>query len=130
VYAQNLSERAILDGIRAGHVFVDLEGTVDRGMEFSAEAGGQKATMGDNLHVFSGQFVDLHLKLLSLPGAIAELLVDGAVKSLPRDSSAPDGGSAYTFHYMSDGRRHWIRANVRSADGKLLLLGNPIYLNF
>lgn len=130
VYAQNLSEHAILDGIRAGHVFVDLEGTADRGMEFTAEAGEQKATMGDNLHVSSGQHVDLHLKLLSLPGAIAELLVDGEVKSLPRDSSAPDGGSDYTFDYMSDGQRHWIRVNVRSADGKLLLLGNPIYLNF
>jgi hypothetical protein len=32
--------------------------------------------------------------------------------------------------YQSDGKRHWFRINIRSAEGKLLILGNPIYLNF
>ncbi len=129
VYAENLSERAILDGIRAGHVFVDIEGTADRGMEFTAEAGEQKAAMGDNLRVSSGEHVRLHLKLVSLPGAVPELIIDGEVKSLPDNSSTPEG-TEHTFDYVSDGQRHWIRVNVRSSDGKLLLLGNPIYLNF
>ena len=129
VYAQNLSERAILDGIRAGHVFVDIEGTADRGMEFTAEAGEQKAAMGDNLRVSSGEHVRLHLKLVSLPEAHPEMLVDGEIKSLQEDSSTPES-SEHTFDYVSDGQRHWIRVNVRAADGKLLLLGNPVYLNF
>jgi hypothetical protein len=29
---------------------------------------------------------------------------------------------------VADGVAHWLRVDVRSADGKLLLLGNPIYL--
>jgi hypothetical protein len=33
------------------------------------------------------------------------------------------------FDWRSDGNRHWLRADVRDADGRLLLLGNPIYLN-
>jgi hypothetical protein len=74
--------------------------------------------------------VDLHLKLISLPDALPELIVDGDVKSWPGNSSTLDGASDYTFDCKSDGLRHWIRVNVRSADGKLLLLGNPIYPNF
>ncbi|WP_020653746.1 hypothetical protein [Massilia niastensis] len=31
--------------------------------------------------------------------------------------------------WRSDGARHWLRADVRDAAGKLILLGNPIYLD-
>ena len=34
------------------------------------------------------------------------------------------------FLYKSDGKRHWFRIDVRSADNRLLIFGNPIYLNF
>jgi hypothetical protein len=30
---------------------------------------------------------------------------------------------------VSDGRRHWFRAQVTGSDGKLWLLGNPVYVN-
>jgi hypothetical protein len=40
-------------------------------------------------------------------------------------SSTLECGSEHTFDYVSDEQRHW----VRSAGGKLLLLGNLIYLN-
>jgi len=130
VYAQNLSEHAILDGIRAGHVFVDVEGSADRSMEFTAEAGQQNASMGDTLRSPTGEHVLFHLKLHSLDDAVPELIVDGNIEKFTDHSSADGGGSEYTFSYVSDGQRHWLRVNVRSADGKLLLLGNPIYLNF
>jgi hypothetical protein len=31
---------------------------------------------------------------------------------------------------VSDGGRHWMRVNVRDAEGRLLVLGNPVYVNF
>ena len=37
IYAANLSEDAILDAIRAGHVFVDAQGSKDRIIEFTAK---------------------------------------------------------------------------------------------
>jgi len=49
VYAEELSERAIVEGVRAGHVFVDLEGSGDRSIDFSAMADGETAQMGDTL---------------------------------------------------------------------------------
>ena len=29
----------------------------------------------------------------------------------------------------ADGKQHWLRPDVTTAEGKLILLGNPIYLN-
>jgi hypothetical protein len=48
IYARKLTEEAILNGIRAGQVFIDLEGTPTRTLEFSANAGGTTASMGDS----------------------------------------------------------------------------------
>jgi hypothetical protein len=43
-------------------------------------------------------------------------------------SGTPSGDMHRTFDLVADGHRHWLRADVRSGAGKLLLLGNPIYL--
>jgi hypothetical protein len=130
VYGQNLSEHAIRTGIQADRVFVDMEGTADRALDFTAEAGQQNASMGDALHYPTGEHVLFHLKLRSLDSAVPELIVDGKIEDFTDHSSAQASGKECAFDYVSDGQRHWIRANVCSTDGKLLLLGNPIYLNF
>jgi hypothetical protein len=49
VYTADLSTPAIRDGIRAGHVFIDLAGTRDRIIEVSARAGSRTAQSGDSL---------------------------------------------------------------------------------
>jgi hypothetical protein len=42
------------------------------------------------------------------------------------------GSGDETLHaaWVSDGDRHWIRAEVIGADGHMLLLGNPVYVNW
>jgi hypothetical protein len=40
-----------------------------------------------------------------------------------------DDDQHFSFTWLSDGRYHWFRADVISPEGKLQLLGNPIYLN-
>ena len=123
VYAASLSDRAILDGVRAGHVFVDLEGSRDRGIEFSATAGTATATMGDNLKAPDGQMIHFHLRMLNLQGAYPEIVPDEPKALLFNEEMTG-------FDYRSDGKRHWFRVNVRANDGRLLILGNPIYINF
>lgn len=130
VYAANLSERAILEGIRAGHVFIDIEGTSNRGLEFSAQAGAATAAMGDAMQAQAGQSVKFSIKMTELKGAHPEVVQDGAFAALV--DAAPVQGEEETrsFDYTSDGKRHWLRINMRSGDGSLLIAGNPIYLNF
>jgi hypothetical protein len=43
-------------------------------------------------------------------------------------SPIEDASHAWSFKETSDGKRHWIRIDVRDADGNLALIGNPIYV--
>jgi hypothetical protein len=130
VYAAELSEHAILESIRAGHVFVDVEGTPDRLLEFTAQSGSTNAAMGDRINVPVNQQVHFTVKMEGLENAHPEVIRDGDATTLLDASPIAQKDETRSFDYESDGKRHWFRINVRSADGKLLVLGNPIYLNF
>ena len=130
VYAPKLTEEAILNGIRAGHVFIDIEGTQDRTLEFSANAGTTTASMGDSLASPTGQQVRFTIRMLGLENAHLEIIRDGGLTTLVDASPIKTTEEMRSFDYVSDGKRHWLRVNIRSAEGSLLILGNSIYLNF
>jgi hypothetical protein len=130
VYAPNLTEEAILNGIRAGHVFIDIEGTPDRTLEFSANAGATTASMGDSLTSPTGQQIRFAVRMLGLENAHPEVICDGDLVTLVDASPARTAEETRSFDYVSDGKRHWLRINIRSTNGTLLVVGNPIYLNF
>lgn len=130
IHAANLSENAILDAIRAGHVFVDAEGSRDRAIEFTAASAITTASMGDNLRVPSGQKIHFELKMTALVSDHPEIILDGQPTTLLSASPAEQNQETRTFDYQSDGKRHWLRVNIRSQSGAMLIVGNPIYLNF
>jgi len=130
IYAQTLSERAVLDAIRAGHVFIDVEGTKDRIVEFEAKADSNIAMMGDSFSVSAGEKVHFTVRMVALQGAYPEIIQDGQSTALIDKSAFNKPDETKMFDYVSDGKRHWFRVNARSADGSLLIVGNPIYLNF
>jgi hypothetical protein len=128
VHASELSMPAILAGIRAGHAFIDVQGTRDRMLDLTAQAGRQTAEMGDALSVPAGASVHFTIKVSAPAGAKVEMLVDGKPWQ-PRADLTVRGSLAQSFDWTGDGRRHWVRANVRGAAGELLLVGNPIYID-
>jgi len=130
VYAPELSERAILQGIRAGHVFVDVDGTRDRVIEFTARVGSQSASMGDVMRTASGERVQFAVRTIGLAGSHVEIIQDGRVTDLLDATPIKLADQTREFTYQSDGAKHWIRVNVRSETGALLILGNPVYLNY
>jgi hypothetical protein len=125
-----LSERAILDAIRAGHVFIDVEGTKDRIVEFEAKTALSAASMGDSIDAPAGQQVHFAVRMIALQGAYPETIQDGETTALIDKSAFSKPDETRGFDYVSDGKRHWIRVNVRSAGGLLLIVCNSIYLNF
>lgn len=130
VHAASLSVAAILAGIRAGHVFLDLSGSRDRMLTMEAEAAGRTAEMGDDLELHEGTAVMLELHVADCTGDTVNFYVDGtAVHALPAE---PISSSHATLRaaWTTDSQRHWIRAEVRDASGQLVLFGNPVYLNF
>ena len=129
VYAAELSHISILESIRAGHVFVDVTGSPDRALELTARAGGQRAMMGDSLRALANSLVEFTLRVGHAVGAQVVVLLDGEPAMLVKDRNVRSDDAQLDFGWTSDGKRHWLRVDVRGGDGKLLLLGNPIYLN-
>lgn len=130
VHASELSIPAILAGIRAGHVFIDVQGTRDRFLDLSATQGKQHAEMGDAITAPAGSTLHFSVTATAAAGDRIEILVDGEPWQPSVDLTLRGGSRQQTFDWRSDGRRHWIRANVRTAGGALVLVGNPLYVNF
>ena len=129
VHAQALSMRAILDGVRAGHVFVDTEGSRDRLLEMSAQSGDRHAVMGDAIDVAADATMHVDIHVAHAAGAKLVVFLDGKPYAPSVDTALGSADQHVGFDWHSDGRRHWLRAEVRSAAGVPLLIGNPLYIN-
>ncbi len=130
IYAAELSTPAILNAVRAGHVFIDLAGTRDRLLEVAAQAGGQVAHVGDLLAAAQDEKVTFELHIVAAAGGTIHWIEDGQDMPLKEGSTISSADQKLPLLWTSDGRRHWFRAEVAGPDGKLWLLGNPIYLNW
>ena len=130
VFAQNLSERAILDAIRAGRVFIDVEGTTDRLLDLTAVAGDQTAGMGETIVAADGDLIRFHASLRNLPAGRIEVIEDGQILAEAAAVAPGARDATLDFPWTSNGARHWLRLNARDVEGRLVLIGNPIYVNF
>jgi len=129
VHAENLSQAAILDALRAGHAFVDLAGSRDRLLDVTARAGSASARMGDVLRIPAGERVKVEVRLkgvetgrLAYAGPLAARIREAGVGPLSADETR-------TLILVGEQPLSgWLRIDVRGPDGRLWLLGNPIYL--
>ena len=129
IYANDLSVASILDGIRKGHVFIDLSASRDRQLEISAQDGNQKAIIGDALAAPAGSTIKISAHIVDCSDNHLRFLLDGQpVTTLNSSITQPDQTIALTL--SADGKKHWLRPDVVTPEGKLILLGNPIYLNY
>jgi hypothetical protein len=127
VQARELSEHGILEGIRSGRVFIDIEGTPDRLLEMAASSAEKSVVMGGSLDIPSGMQIHFSVHVTHASGTRTEVIQDGHSISPISDSAIKNDNSVQNFDLASDGRRHWIRINIRDRDNHLLLVGNPIY---
>lgn len=130
VYAAELSAPAILNAIRDGHVFIDLTGTRDRILDVIARTGRQEARAGDRLDAAQGISMQFEAHVSGSEGGRIRWIEDGQEVNLPADQRISSGDQKFSSLWTSDGRRHWFRAEVFGADGKLWLLDNPVYINW
>ncbi len=129
VHASALSMQAILAAIRAGHVFIDVQGSRDRLLNLTARAGNQSAEMGDALAVPAGRTVRFTVDVTALAGGEIEIIEDGKPIHPGADLAIHHAQQSVSFDWTGDGKRHWLRVNVRGAARQLLLVGNPIYIH-
>jgi hypothetical protein len=138
VFAQELTVASILNGIRAGHVFIDLTGSrtlprqEQRLLELTGSSGPAHAMMGDTLTVHSREPVVITTHVASSYGSSLRLFLDGVPEAQLPDSIVTNMDQTKTLSWTPSGlaaeKPHWIRAEVHGPDGSLQLLSNPIYL--
>jgi hypothetical protein len=130
VYAKELSTPAILDGIRAGRVFIDLTGSRNRLLDLHARTAEGETATGGAAVARAGELVTFRVDMTECRDATAHLILDGKglASSPPRPIS--NNEESLQFQWTSDGARHWALAEIRGSGGRLLLLSNPIYLNW
>ncbi|NWH07113.1 MAG: CehA/McbA family metallohydrolase [Alphaproteobacteria bacterium] len=129
VYAEALSGPAILEGMRKGRVFIDLEGVKERRFILTASSGRQKAQMGDVMTPRRGASIRFLIQAEKVPaGSRLEIWRDGQVLETEASGPALSGDAMRPFTWIADGKPHWFAAALRASDGRLLLIANPIYV--
>jgi hypothetical protein len=75
---------------------------------------------------------DAHVRFEATVGGVAggevEVILDGRRTSLLKDSHIASASQSFEFPWRADGKRHWIRLDVRDGEAHLALIGNPVYL--
>lgn len=126
VYARSLSTPAIIDGIRAGHVFIDTEGTRDRFLEYTVTAGGESVAMGDTLAA-RGESLQVNIHVKGARGSHVELTADGESVKNEKNLTIDTDDMRLQINVAAELHR-WLRLDVCDASGHRLLIGNPVYL--
>jgi len=121
VHAEALSTAAILAGLKAGRVFIDLEASGQRVLDLTARSAEDQAVMGGVLRVKPGETVTFTAVVTGADAKGLEIVRDGLVVRPEVDA---DG----VFHLPAGKTAGWVRLNLRDTTGRLLLIGNPIYL--
>lgn len=128
VHAASLSQGDILTGLRSGRVFIDLGEGHGRVLDIVATTGGVTAAMGGSLPRpprAASVVGSIHVE--GIIGAHVELVVDGL--TVPLANGTVTRAVQDIPFTLADGRRpRWFRANARGTDGRLWLVGNPIFI--
>ncbi len=130
VFAESLSQRDVLAGLRAGRAFVDVEGSRTRIVDLRVLSDGQATAMGSTIALARGAALEVEVIVRDAPGAEVHLIRgdDGTHREAAR--LRVESRDALLRHATTaSGCTGWIRADVRGADGALLLVSNPIYLS-
>jgi len=129
VYATELSTPAILSGIRSGRVFIDVAGSRNRMLDLSAHTS-SSAVMGGLLVARAGEHIDVEAQIDNCDGDSAEL-IEGSEQTSSAPAQTIHGDHA-SLHWAVSARsmRSWFLVEVHDASGQILLLGNPIYVNW
>jgi hypothetical protein len=119
VYAEELSEVAILHAVRLGHVVLS-SGPI---LTLSAQAAGQNLMPGDSCRAQAGETIHISAEWDSCPpGSRLDLVVDGEKRE------TTTGGPSASWD-LPGGYTGWALLTLRDPDGEMLALTNPIYFD-
>ncbi len=122
VWARELSETALLDGLRSGRVYIRTRGADEPAVDLSASMGSAHAAMGGTLVVGAGGGVALRIETSGAAGQMAELVKNGAVAATIPIADSP----AVVTHELPLKPGDWVNVSLRDTSG-ITVISNPVY---
>jgi len=127
----SLSQPDLLEGIKLGRVFIDLDASSDRVLDMQATSADQIAAMGGVLQAGSGNEIDITIRIVNAPDSNIVVYRNGVALTTGIDYTRSDNLITAHARFTSEGQQEWFRAEViDQKDGRVLMLSNPIYVNF
>src|SRR5260370_392873 len=93
----------------------------------TAKSTQSKSSTATTITAASGQTVTFTLNAQNATSETPRILIDG--KPIPLTSKLNPTGSL-VLQRKSDGKRHWLRAELDDLNGEPVTLTNPIYINW
>jgi hypothetical protein len=121
VRARSLSEAALLEAMREGHLYLSAGPRLTLAGRPDSEGEGRLAMMGDSL-AGPAPIVACHWEDTP-PGSWLRVIVDGEVRHC-----WPGGGGGQRHWPLQPGEDHWCVVEVRDEHDSMLALTNPIFL--
>ncbi|WP_324670968.1 CehA/McbA family metallohydrolase [Hymenobacter sp. GOD-10R] len=124
VKAKSLSRSGIMQGLRKGNAYLSADNKLR--LTLTATAGAATANLGDRLPAVVGKKVQVAFTLQQIP-AQAVVTLHGEKGVLFTEQAAI--GKAATWHWtVPAGATKYVRVEVRTPQGEMLALTNPIWL--
>lgn len=122
VRARELSQPAILDGIRAGNVFIDVEGTRGRMLDVAVVSGRTRAAMGETVTAPAVK-LEVQASVTGVAQGTIQLVANGK-----EHSRAPLGARLAVLPIARATACGWVAVNILGPNDRKLLIGNPVYV--
>jgi len=128
IYMKELSVQGLIEGIRSGRAFIDVEGNKNHFMDLSATGKeNNEAYMGGTLKAGPSDTINLTAYVKGVSGGKIEFIIDGKLNAA-LDREIPSNNEKIQVKWQTDDKRHSIYVKVRNNGGKLILAGNPVYV--
>lgn len=129
VWADNLSEVSIIDGVKSGKVYLKTEHSNIPDISFYAETKDQKWEMGSTIPISDYADDSILFSITTIPqeGLTSEWILNGeTVETQDIAQNFDDGKIRFTF-VLEEPVYGWLRINLRR-DQKITTITNPIYM--
>jgi len=129
VWAENLSEKSLLEGVKSGKVYLKTDRANDPDITFYAESGDQKWQMGSTIPIdnYSNEPILFHLTTASRDHLAAEWILNGEIIDLQDPPQILENGQVRFTYELEEPVEGWLRLNLRR-DQKITAITNPVYM--
>jgi hypothetical protein len=120
VYAQSLSQKGILSGLKSGKAY--MTSLPDLKLILYAKYMGKVAEIGDELSITGNEQIAVTLTIPPLPNSVISVI---GAQGLIKTAKATDANYQWMINTVDTS---YIRLEIKTEEGELLVITNPIWI--